>query len=159
MITRHRRWHRRAGCCRTSCGAWTRGTGRAPLVAPPIYSGSGLTTDNRLSAEDLVRLLAYQYRDPRRFPAFYGGLVVPRDAPFVFLRQGGTAWLDRVALKTGTLDNPRSVCGIAGYLRKRNGGWIAFAAIVNGGPGWKHVPLFQALEAERTDVESLLKKY
>jgi D-alanyl-D-alanine carboxypeptidase/D-alanyl-D-alanine-endopeptidase (penicillin-binding protein 4) len=131
----------------------------ASLVAPPIYSGSGLTTDNRLSANDLVRILAYEYRDPRRFPAFYGGLVVPRDAPFVFLRQGGAAWLDRVALKTGTLDNPRSVCGIAGYLRKRDGGWIAFAAIVNGGPGWKHVPLFQAIEAERNDVESLLKRY
>ena len=131
----------------------------ASSVAPPIYSGSGLTTDNRLSANDLVRLLAYQYHDSRRFPAFYGGLVVPRDAPFVFLRQGGAAWLDRVALKTGTLDNPRSVCGIAGYLRKRNGGWIAFAAIVNGGPGWKHVPLFQAIEAERTDIESLLKRY
>ncbi|HEV7136889.1 MAG TPA: D-alanyl-D-alanine carboxypeptidase/D-alanyl-D-alanine-endopeptidase [Steroidobacteraceae bacterium] len=131
----------------------------ASLVAPPIYSGSGLTTDNRLSANDLVRLLAYQYHDARRFPAFYGGLVVPRDAPFVFLRQGGAAWLDRVALKTGTLDNPRSVCGIAGYLRKRNGGWVAFAAIVNGGPGWKHVPLFQAIGAERSDVESLLKSY
>jgi D-alanyl-D-alanine carboxypeptidase/D-alanyl-D-alanine-endopeptidase (penicillin-binding protein 4) len=131
----------------------------ASRVAPPIYSGSGLTTDNRLSANDLVRLLAYQYHDPRRFPAFYGGLVVPRDAPFVFLRQGGEAWLDRVALKTGTLDNPRSVCGIAGYLRKRNGGWIAFAAIVNGGPVWKHVPLFQAIGAERADIESLLRRY
>ena len=131
----------------------------ASPVAPPIYSGSGLTTDNRLSANDLVRLLAYEYHDARRFPAFYGGLVVPRDAPFVFLRQGDPAWLDRVALKTGTLDNPRSVCGIAGYLRKRNGGWIAFAAIVNGGPGWKHVPLFQAIAAERSDVESLLRRY
>ena len=131
----------------------------ASLVAPPIYSGSGLTTDNRLSANDLVRLLAYQYHDPRRFPAFYGGLVVPRDAPFVFLRQGDAAWLDRVALKTGTLDNPRSVCGIAGYIRKRNGGWIAFAAIVNGGPAWKHVPLYQAIEAERSDVQALLKRY
>lgn len=131
----------------------------ASRVPPPLYSGSGLTTDNRLSADDLVRLLAYQYHDARRFPAFYGGLVVPRDAPFVFLRQGDEAWLDRVALKTGTLDNPRSVCGIAGYLRKRNGGWIAFAAIVNGGPVWKHVPLFQAIGAERADVESLLRKY
>ncbi len=131
----------------------------ASLLAPPIYSGSGLTTDNRLSANDLVRLLAYQYHDARHFPAFYGGLVVPRDAPFVFLRQGDPAWLDRVALKTGTLDNPRSVCGIAGYLRKRNGGWIAFAAIVNGGPAWKHVPLFQAIEAERNDIQSLLKRY
>ncbi|HEY6516215.1 MAG TPA: D-alanyl-D-alanine carboxypeptidase/D-alanyl-D-alanine-endopeptidase [Steroidobacteraceae bacterium] len=131
----------------------------ASHVAPPIYSGSGLTTDNRLSADDLVRLLAYQYHDARRFPAFYGGLVVPRDAPFVFLRQGDAAWLDRVALKTGTLDNPRSVCGIAGYLRKRNGGWIAFAAVVNGGPNWKHVPLFQAIEAERRDIQSLLERY
>ncbi len=131
----------------------------ASRVPPPIYSGSGLTTDNRLSANDLVRLLAYQYHDARRFPAYYGGLVVPRDAPFVFLRDGGAAWLDRVALKTGTLDNPRSVCGIAGYLRKRNGGWIAFAAIVNGGPTWKHVPLFQAIGAERSDIESLLRRY
>jgi D-alanyl-D-alanine carboxypeptidase/D-alanyl-D-alanine-endopeptidase (penicillin-binding protein 4) len=131
----------------------------ASRVPPPIYSGSGLTTDNRLSADDLVRLLAYEYRDPRHFPAFYGGLVVPRDAPFVFLRQGDEAWLDRVALKTGTLDNPRSVCGIAGYLRKRNGGWIAFAAIVNGGPRWKHVPLYQAIGAERADVQSLLRRY
>jgi serine-type D-Ala-D-Ala carboxypeptidase/endopeptidase (penicillin-binding protein 4) len=131
----------------------------ASSVPPPIYSGSGLTTDNRLSANDLVRLLAYQYHDARRFPAYYGGLVVPRDAPFVFLRQGDEAWLDRVALKPGTLDEPRSVCGIAGYLRKRNGGWIAFAAIVNGGPAWKHVPLFQAMEAERTDIESLLRRY
>jgi serine-type D-Ala-D-Ala carboxypeptidase/endopeptidase (penicillin-binding protein 4) len=131
----------------------------ASPAPPPIYSGSGLTTDNRLSANDLVRLLAYQYHDARRFPAFYGGLVVPRDAPFGFLRQGGEAWLDRVALKTGTLDDPRSVCGIAGYLRKRNGGWIAFAAIVNGGTGYRHVPLFQAIEAERTDIESLLNRY
>ncbi len=131
----------------------------ASLVAPPIYSGSGLTTDNRLSANDLVRLLAYEYHDARRFPAFYGGLVVPRDAPFVFLRQGDAAWLDRVALKTGTLDNPRSVCGIAGYLRKRDGGWIAFAAIVNGGPAWRHVPLYQAIGAERSDIQSLLEKY
>jgi len=128
-------------------------------VPPPIYSGSGLTTDNRLSANDLVRLLAYQYHDAHHFPAYYGGLVVPRDAPFVFLRQGDAAWLDRVALKPGTLDEPRSVCGVAGYLRKRNGGWIAFAAIVNGGPDWKHVPLFQAMQAERTDVEALLKRY
>ena len=134
--------------------------GDPPAVGPPpIYSGSGLTTGNRLSANDLVRLLMYEYHDTRRFAAFYAGLVTPHDAPFVFLRQGNAAWLDRVALKTGTLDNPRSVCGIAGYLRKRNGGWIAFAAIVNGGPRWRHVPLYQAIGAERTDIESLARRY
>ena len=127
--------------------------------APPLYSGSGLSTDNRLSANDLANLLSYEYHDARHFPAFYGGLVVPRDAPFAFLRQGDAAWLDRVALKTGTLDQPRSVCGIAGYLRKRDGGWIAFAAIVNGGPRFKHVPLYRAIGAERHDIEALARRY
>jgi D-alanyl-D-alanine carboxypeptidase/D-alanyl-D-alanine-endopeptidase (penicillin-binding protein 4) len=85
--------------------------------------------------------------------------VVPRDAPFQFLRTGTPAWLDRVALKTGTMDTPHSVCGIAGYLRKKNGGWIAFAALVNGGPGLVHVPLFRAIAAARGDVEEILERY
>ncbi len=126
--------------------------------APPLFSGSGLTPENQLSANDLVSLLAYQYRDTRHFPAFYGALVVPRDSPFEFLRRGSREWLDRVALKTGTMDVPYSVCGIAGYLRKRDGGWIAFAVIVNGGPRMRRVPLFKALEAARIDLDKLLQR-
>jgi D-alanyl-D-alanine carboxypeptidase/D-alanyl-D-alanine-endopeptidase (penicillin-binding protein 4) len=57
------------------------------------------------------------------------------------------------------MDVPRSVLGIAGYLRKRDGGWIAFAAIVNGGEARPHVPLREALQAARSDVDELLKKY
>ena len=127
--------------------------------APLLHSGSGLTPENQLSADDLVAVLAHAYRDTRRFPAYYGGLVVPRDAPFGFLREGSDAWLDRVALKTGSMDVPHSVLGIAGYLRKRKGGWIAFAAIVNGGAERPHVPLREALQAARTDVEALLSRY
>ncbi len=125
----------------------------------PIFSGSGLTPENLLSANELVSLLAHQYRDTRHFPAFYGGLVVPRDAPFQFLRTGTPDWLDRVALKTGTMDTPHSVCGIAGYLRKKDGGWMAFAVIVNGGPGMQHVPLFRAMGAARGDIEKILERY
>ena len=84
---------------------------------------------------------------------------MPRQAPFGFLRQGGEAWLDRVTLKTGTMDEPHSVCGIAGYLRKKNGGWIAFAVIVNGSTTTRHIPLYKAMEASRTDLESLLARY
>ena len=62
--------------------------------------------------------------------------VVPRDAPFGFLREGSDAWLDRVALKTGSMDDPHSMLGIAGYLRKRNGGWIAFAVGKSGEFVW-----------------------
>jgi serine-type D-Ala-D-Ala carboxypeptidase/endopeptidase (penicillin-binding protein 4) len=125
-------------------------------VPPSIFSGSGLTPENLLSANDLAALLAYQYRDSRRFPAFYGGLTVPRDAPFQFLRNGSPAWLDRVALKTGTMEMPHSVCGIAGYMRKRDNGWIAFAVIVNGGPRMRQVPISRAMSAARADLEAIL---
>jgi serine-type D-Ala-D-Ala carboxypeptidase/endopeptidase (penicillin-binding protein 4) len=126
---------------------------------PLLHSGSGLTPENLLSARDLVLVLSHAYRETRRFPTYYGALVVPRDAPFGFLREGGEAWLDRVALKTGSMDTPHSVLGIAGFLRKRNGGWIAFAAIVNGGETRAHIPLREALQAARSDVEGLLQKY
>ena len=125
----------------------------------PIYSGSGLTPENLISANELAGLLAYQYRDTRRFPAFYGGMVVPHDAPFQFLRTGTPDWLDRVALKTGTMETPHSVCGIAGYLRKKDGGWMAFAVIVNGSPRMPQVPLFRAMAAARGDIEKILERY
>jgi D-alanyl-D-alanine carboxypeptidase/D-alanyl-D-alanine-endopeptidase (penicillin-binding protein 4) len=136
-----------------------RAQSRTKVSAPLLLSGSGLTPENELSAHDLVALLAYQYHDSRYFPAFYGGLTVPRQAPFGFLRQGTEAWLDRVALKTGTMDEPHSVCGIAGYLRKKSGGWIAFATIVNGSSLARHIPLYKAMEASRTDLESVLARY
>lgn len=124
--------------------------------APVIESGSGLTTTNRLSARDLIGVLRQGFRDTRRFPAFYGTFVVPRDASFAYLRRGGPDWLDRVALKTGTLTQPVSVYGIAGYLRKRNGGFMAFAIIVNGSGQLRQIAQDTALGAARADLEAIL---
>jgi D-alanyl-D-alanine carboxypeptidase/D-alanyl-D-alanine-endopeptidase (penicillin-binding protein 4) len=126
---------------------------------PILASGSGLTPENRLSARDLATLLARQYRDARRFPAFYGSLVVPREAPFSFLRRGGPDWLDRVALKTGSMNEPYSVGGVAGYLRRRDGGWMAFAVIVNGSDARRQIPLGDAIGAAREDLEGVLARY
>ncbi|HKY92933.1 MAG TPA: D-alanyl-D-alanine carboxypeptidase/D-alanyl-D-alanine-endopeptidase [Nevskiaceae bacterium] len=126
---------------------------------PRLYSGSGLTPENELSASELVAMLDAQFRDARNFPAFYGGLVVPRQAPFAFLRGGSRDWLDRVALKTGTMNDPVSVCAVAGYLRKKNGGFMAFAILVNGSQKTKHVPLYKAMEAIRSDVGDVLAKH
>ncbi len=127
--------------------------------APPVLlSGSGLTPENKLSAKDLVAVLHHQYHDSRKFPAFYAGLVVPGEAPHKFIRNGSEAWQDRVALKTGTLSEPRSVFGTAGYLRKRDGGWIAFAALANGAPR-KAVPMSNTLAAIRDDIDALLARY
>jgi serine-type D-Ala-D-Ala carboxypeptidase/endopeptidase (penicillin-binding protein 4) len=126
---------------------------------PVMESGSGLTTGNRLSAQDLVNVLQEQYRNSRRFPAFYGSFVVPRDAAFESLQTGNPDWLDRVALKTGSLTEPYAVLGIAGYLRKKNGGWMAFAIIVNGSERLSQIPRERALGAARADLEALLARY
>ena len=136
-----------------------KGGRRAKSSPPRLWSGSGLTPENEISADELTGLLANQYYNTRNFPAFYGGLVVPRQAPFAFLRMGSASWLDRVALKTGTMDDPHSVCGVAGYIRKKDGGWIAFTTIVNGGPRMQHVPLYKAMEAIRADIDGLLARY
>ena len=77
-----------------SCGAVHQTVGSDELVGFLLLMG-GQDIDPGLS--ELASLLAHQYRDTRHFPAFYGGLVVPRDAPFQFLRTGTPAWLDRVA--------------------------------------------------------------
>ncbi len=128
--------------------------------APVLHSGSGLTPENLLSANDLVEMLAREYRNTRNFGAFYGGLVVPRQAPYQFLRNGSARWQDRVALKTGTMSDPHSVCGVAGYLRKSNGGWIAFAVIINGGlTSNKRIPLYKSMEAVQRDVDRLLQRF
>jgi D-alanyl-D-alanine carboxypeptidase/D-alanyl-D-alanine-endopeptidase (penicillin-binding protein 4) len=126
---------------------------------PILESGSGLTTGNRLSAQDLVNVLRAQYRDTRRFPAFLGSFVVPRDAAFQYLQSGTPDWQDRVALKTGTLTEPHAVYGIAGYLRKKNGGWMSFAIIVNGTERQPQIPRDRALGAARADLEALLAQY
>ncbi len=132
---------------------------RNDTAGPLLESGSGLTTGNRLSAQDFIAVLAQQYRDSRRFPAFYGGFVVPRDAAFEFLQNGSDEWQDRVALKTGSLTEPVSVNSIAGYLRKRNGGWMAFAVIVNGSERLPQVGRERAMGAARADLTALLKRY
>jgi D-alanyl-D-alanine carboxypeptidase/D-alanyl-D-alanine-endopeptidase (penicillin-binding protein 4) len=133
--------------------------GRNVVEGPVIESGSGLTTTNRLSALDFIAVLAQQYRDSRRFPAFYGSFVVPRDAAFEFLQSGSDEWQDRVALKTGSLTDPVSVNAIAGYLRKKNGGYMAFAIIVNGSERLPQVGRERAMSAARADLTALLKRY
>jgi len=132
--------------------------GDGAVIAPPLYSGSGLTPENALSARDLVAVLRAQYLNPRSFPAFYAGLVVPADSSGTRMREGSQAWLTRTAFKTGTMSEPHAVFGIGGYLRKQDGGWIALAVLVNGTPG-QALNSRESLKYIRADVESLLARY
>lgn len=142
----------------TLTGALTRNAA-AGGSSPRLFSGSGLTPENEISAAEMVSMLDHQYRNTATFPAFYGGLVVPAQAPFAFLRGGSRGWQDRVALKTGTMNDPVSVCAVAGYLRRKDGGWMAFAVLINGGDAKRHVPLYKAMEAIRSDIDGLLARY
>ncbi|MDP9139390.1 MAG: D-alanyl-D-alanine carboxypeptidase/D-alanyl-D-alanine-endopeptidase [Pseudomonadota bacterium] len=126
---------------------------------PRMLSGSGLTPESKLSAQDLVAVLTAEYRDTQRFPLFYAGLVVPAQAPHAYLRHGNRDWKDRVSFKTGTLSEPHSAFGIAGYMRRKDGGWIAFTALVNGASARKSISMRESLDAIRKDVEDLLKRY
>ncbi len=139
----------------------TRDVSITPDAAAPalLASGSGLTTESRVSARNLIDVLARQYRDPRHFPVFYGSLVVPADAPFSFLQGGNADWQQRVALKSGTMSSPYPVLGLAGYLRKKSGGWMAFAAIINGTERLRELPTERSVRALRTDLESILDSY
>ena len=122
---------------------------------PQLLSGSGLSTGSRVSAEDLVNLLAQMYRDDGDFPAFLGALTVPAHTPVQMLKGGDDRWMTQIAVKTGSLDQPVSVLGVAGYLRFDNGQWGAFAVIANGSPNHPVFSNNAALRAIRADLSRL----
>ncbi len=124
---------------------------------PKLDSGSGLTAGSRVSANDLIALLAAVYRNYGDFPAFLGALTVPDQTPVNMLKGGPKIWATRVAVKTGSLSRPVSVFALAGYLRLANGHWGAFAVIVNGTRQQPDIALDRSLSAVRDDLVNILK--
>ena len=124
-----------------------------------LDSGSGLAVSNKLSARDLVALLSYMYRQPSLFPAFYGSIPVPLSAPSRTLKQGNFDWLTRINAKTGTLSEPVTVRALAGYFRLQNGGYGAFAFVINGTSSRPSLSYRQTVTAYQTDMESILADY
>lgn len=124
--------------------------------APVFLSGSGLTVQNRVSAQDLITLLRDMYYRPALFPAFLGALSVPQSSPMHMLKGGDSTWLKQVMVKTGSLNNPVSVLGVAGYFRTRSGRWGAFAVITNGTTARPHVAWFKAMRAIEDDISALV---
>ena len=130
--------------------------GGAPEAGPILHSGSGLSVSSRLSAREIVTVLARAYRRHALFPALLGGLTVPLYADGGQLGGGSADWNTRLAVKTGWLSEPVGVRALAGYLRLADGDWGAFAVIVNGTRERPHVPRAPTLAALRQDLEALL---
>ncbi len=103
-----------------------------------IENGSGLATGNRLSASDVVQLLKHAENDMTIFPDFlaslpsYGwdGSLHKRMKASERERIGSL-----VRAKSGTLTDPVSVSGLAGYLKHPSEGMVAFAILMNGVSG------------------------
>lgn len=128
---------------------------------PPLTltTGSGLSVDSRLSAADVVSLLAYMYRQPALFPALIGSLPVPQYTPSRSVKNGNNDFAMRVAAKTGSLTEPVSVRAYAGYLRLKDGGWGAFAILINGTEAKPEIRFEDSMGAIRADLERILAEY
>lgn len=124
-----------------------------------LNSGSGLTPENALSASDIVSVLKTMYLRTDLFPAFVGSLTVPSFSPSIFYRSKSSDWRTRIATKTGSMNDPVTILGFAGYFRKRDGNWGAFALLINGTKEHPHVPYVERTHAIKETVNQLLQRY
>jgi D-alanyl-D-alanine carboxypeptidase/D-alanyl-D-alanine-endopeptidase (penicillin-binding protein 4) len=103
-----------------------------PLI---IESGSGLTPNNRLSAQDIIAVLENIYKNDKIFPLYLASLPSPGGNDTLkhrFLSPQEKHLQNRLRAKTGTLNDPVPVSTLAGYSRLADGNWVAFAVLVNG---------------------------
>lgn len=134
---------------------WGKNTSSSDLI---LESGSGLTPQNRLSAQDLVAVLDHMYRNENRFPSFLAALPQPGGTGTLkkrFSHAQKTAFSSSLRAKTGTLSEPVDVISLAGYSRMSNGDWVAFAVAVNGTPSKPSLGADRAKQAIDSDLESL----
>ncbi|MEN9916365.1 MAG: D-alanyl-D-alanine carboxypeptidase/D-alanyl-D-alanine-endopeptidase [Pseudomonadota bacterium] len=102
----------------------------------PIFkNASGLTPLNRISAKDLIILLAGMAKNKRDFPFYYGSLVMPgQQTVWRGMITAQHPWMEYSNFKTGHISVPRSVYTIAGYFSLQNGDLGAFAVLFNAPP-------------------------
>jgi len=98
-----------------------------------ILNGSGLSTDNRLSAAQIVKLLKYMAKSMQMYPEFLGSLPASGwDGTMEKRMRDNAKKHGLVRAKTGTLTSPVSVAGLAGYTSHPKHGLIAFCILDNG---------------------------
>ncbi len=118
-----------------------------------VVDGCGLSLDDRVSAQDLVNLLA-RARTERWFPDLLAALPVAGGAKGLVAGTLGEIGLfvgfrGHVWAKTGDVAN---VENLAGYVQSASGQWLVFAALVNGQPSW-----LAGWRAEEAAVEAVAR--
>ena len=130
---------KRAGAAATGqSGSWANGnanTGRFLQqlgVSPKEFNlddGCGLSRDNAISANAMVRVLMHNWLAPYR-QKFLDSLAVG-GVDGTLKKRFGNGLEGRVHAKTGFIDN---VSCLSGYLEARDGTWYAFSILMNGFP-------------------------
>jgi serine-type D-Ala-D-Ala carboxypeptidase/endopeptidase (penicillin-binding protein 4) len=124
-------------------------TWAVPMDSVVLADGSGLSSNNRLTCDTLIGVLAHLDDTPA-----VEGLAVAGRSGTLIDEFVGTAVEGRLVGKTGTLVNPPAdaeppeVKALAGYLDAPNGDVLEFALVLNG-PGYVtadgYIPFWSAL--------------
>lgn len=117
-----------------------------------ILNGSGLSTENRLSARQLGSVLNYMESRGELFPDFLSSL--PANGWDGTLRKRMTrddSLAGQIHAKSGTLTEPITVATLAGYFRHPKEGWVSFVLMSNGREG-KPQPGLQDVRNLQDDV-------
>lgn len=95
-----------------------------------LVNGSGLTYENRVSAEQLVKIIQDMYRDKKLWYSFYESLPIWGRDGTLRRRKKSAILRDKARAKTGSLDFARTIAGI---VPSGSGENLAFAILLNGG--------------------------
>jgi D-alanyl-D-alanine carboxypeptidase/D-alanyl-D-alanine-endopeptidase (penicillin-binding protein 4) len=112
-----------------------------------LEEGSGLSRRNTVTAAALVRLLRFMDRNPRA-AVFRDGLPVAGVDGTLKPRMTGTPAEGNVRAKTGS---STGVQALSGYVATKAGERLAFALLLNGGPG-ANISRSTAAELDRVAV-------
>lgn len=127
--------------------------GHGPLT---LYSGSGLTTENRTSAHGINVMLTEMFHESALFPSFIAAFQSPANGVMRFIRRGSDTFQHNVMLKTGTLNQPFAVRAAAGYFRTAQGRWGIFSVLVNGNASTPYLNWSQVLDPLTKDLEAMI---
>lgn len=93
-----------------------------------IIDGSGLSHNNRCTADLLVKLLRNVYHDEKVYPSIYANLPIAGEDGTLSKRMKTGYAYNNVRAKTGTLN---AVTTLSGFVNASNGHKMAFAVMCN----------------------------
>ena len=99
-----------------------------PMDQFTIVDGSGLSRQNRLTPNQIVKVLDHVRKDLSIFPEFIGALGVMGVDGNVRERMNGVKESQKARVKTGTLN---SVSSLSGYFQSMDGERFAFSILMN----------------------------